>query len=140
MSDGIQVLCDIHHTPMEMVHYQWRVFANDHNVSSYMRCTDCSRHYSPLQGYVEITEKGMNTSNRQANACKKGSVRWHGSMAIVAINNGEFVWKCLHAECRKSEFAAERNANIAEFERLSREPQGNSRGWKFNREEIQRKL
>ena len=28
------------------------------------------------------------------------------------------------------------NANAAEFERLSRAAQGNSRGWKFNREEL----
>ncbi len=27
-------------------------------------------------------------------------------------------------------------ALVAEFEELSRNPQGNSRGWKFNREEI----
>jgi Family of unknown function (DUF6364) len=28
------------------------------------------------------------------------------------------------------------NANAVEFERLSRSTQGNSRGWKFNREEL----
>ena len=28
------------------------------------------------------------------------------------------------------------NANAVEFERLSRSSQGNSRGWKFNREEL----
>ena len=28
------------------------------------------------------------------------------------------------------------NADAAEFERLSRAAQGNSRGWKFNREEL----
>jgi antitoxin component of RelBE/YafQ-DinJ toxin-antitoxin module len=28
------------------------------------------------------------------------------------------------------------NADAAEFERLSRAEQGNSRGWKFNREEL----
>ena len=28
------------------------------------------------------------------------------------------------------------NANAAEFERLSRIAQGNSRGWKFNRDEL----
>jgi hypothetical protein len=33
-----------------------------------------------------------------------------------------------------------RNDAAEEFRRLSREPTGNSRGWKFNREEIQRKI
>jgi hypothetical protein len=33
-----------------------------------------------------------------------------------------------------------RNDAAEEFRRLSREPMGNSRGWKFNREEIQRKI
>jgi hypothetical protein len=32
----------------------------------------------------------------------------------------------------------DRAANIAELRRLSEESTGNSRGWKFNREEIQR--
>ena len=31
-------------------------------------------------------------------------------------------------------------AAVAEFRVLSRNPTGNSRGWKFNREEIQRKI
>jgi hypothetical protein len=33
-----------------------------------------------------------------------------------------------------------RNDAADEFARLSREANGNSRGWKFNREEIQRKI
>ena len=32
----------------------------------------------------------------------------------------------------------DRAADIAEFKRLSSEAKGNSRGWKFNREEVQR--
>jgi hypothetical protein len=34
----------------------------------------------------------------------------------------------------------EREEAVEEFARLSRDPQGDSRGWKFNREEIQRKI
>ena len=33
-----------------------------------------------------------------------------------------------------------RNDLADEFERLSRDPKGDSHGWKFNREEIQRKV
>jgi antitoxin component of RelBE/YafQ-DinJ toxin-antitoxin module len=33
-----------------------------------------------------------------------------------------------------------RNELADEIERLSRDPKGDSRGWKFNREEIQRKV
>ena len=41
-----------------------------------------------------------------------------------------------------AEFGANAHLEAAadEFRRLSREAKGNSRGWKFNREEIQRKI
>ncbi len=101
MADETQVLCDIHHTSMETIQYRWGLFQRDNNVSTFMHCLQCTRHYSPLQGYVDIGEEGMDTSNRQMNQCPDQHQRWHGSMAIVRVNNGNLEWKCLHQECRE---------------------------------------
>lgn len=100
MDDRVEVLCDIHHTPMEMVQYRWRVFPNDDNISTFMHCLGCARHYSPLQGYINITQQGMDTVSRRKNDCPNVQTEWHGSMAITGMKDGEFVWKCLHRECR----------------------------------------
>lgn len=101
MADEIEVLCDVHHTPMKMIQYTWCVFPNDDNVSTFMHCAECTRHYSPLQGYVDIARQGMDTTSRRTNHCPNEQLEWHGSMAIVAVKDGNFVWKCLHRKCRE---------------------------------------
>jgi hypothetical protein len=101
MANETNVLCDIHRTSMEMIQYKWSVFPGDENISAFMHCSVCTRHYSPRQGYVNITEQRMDTSNRRMNPCPNESIKPHGSMAIVAMKDGEFVWKCLHQECKE---------------------------------------
>src|SRR5271165_1423320 len=101
MADHTPVLCDIHQTPMEIIQYRWSLFPSDNNVSTFMHCLRCTRHYSPLQGYVDITAEGMETSNRRMNQCPDQHPRWHGSMAIVGVSDGNLEWKCLHPECRE---------------------------------------
>lgn len=101
----IQVLCDIHHSPMELIQYGWR-YPDHENVSTFVHCLECDRHFSPLQGYVDINrEKGMDASNRRKKQCPEEcrGVQWHGSMAIIAVQDGgEFVWQCLHKTCRQA--------------------------------------
>jgi hypothetical protein len=96
-----EVICDIHHTPMEIVQYRWSLFPTDNNVSTFLHCLQCTLHYSPLQGYVDINGEGMDTSNRRMNQCPSQHQRWHGSMAIVGVNGDHLEWKCLHQECRE---------------------------------------
>jgi hypothetical protein len=97
------VLCDIHYTPMDIIQYKWSVFPKEENVSTFLRCPICTRHYSPLQGYVNITPQGMDTDNRRMNVCPNTRSDPHGSMAIVADKEDAYVWACLHPECRQKE-------------------------------------
>ena len=97
MSDEIDVLCDIDENRMEMRQSLWGL-PNDNNVTIFMACLECERYYSPAHGYVGITEQGMmDSSNRRVKKCPTGL---HGSMAIVGVKDGSFVWKCLHSKCR----------------------------------------
>lgn len=99
-TEEIEVLCDIDHSPMQMVEYAWRVFPMDNNVTAFMHCLECPRHYSPLQGYVDITKDGIDGSRRRINGCSNEQNESHGSMAIIRVEHGQFIWKCLHSECR----------------------------------------
>jgi hypothetical protein len=101
VADEIDVLCDIHHTSMKMIQYKWGVSSGNDNVSTFMHCLECTRHYSPLQGYVDIVKEAMDTTSRRSNHCPNEQRAWHGSMAIVGVKDGNFVWKCLHTECRE---------------------------------------
>jgi len=57
-----------------------------------------------------------------------------------ARRRAEAMGKCVNQVVREylEELAGKSDltAAVAEFEKLSRNPRGNSRGWKFNREEI----
>jgi len=97
------VLCDIHSTPMEIIHYKWSVFPNEEIVSTYLRYPICNRHYSPMQGYVNITPQRTDPANRRMTVCPNSQSEPHGSMAIVAAKEDDYVWKCLHPECREKE-------------------------------------
>jgi hypothetical protein len=35
--------------------------------------------------------------------CPNSQSELHGSMAIVAAKEDDYVWKCLHPECREKE-------------------------------------
>jgi hypothetical protein len=60
--------------------------------------------------------------------------------AARKLANGESLpeWELRVYETATSKGTA--RAQALQFERLSREPKGNSRGWKFSREEIQRQI
>jgi hypothetical protein len=98
-NDEVQVFCDVHHEPMELVGYRWSNGLTDVWDKWFCRCQrSCGRHFAPAQGYVDIRDDRIDVAHRLTMQCNKG----HGSMAIVAVGDeSELTWRCLHPDCRE---------------------------------------